>query len=82
MLSCWEHESHKQFLNSSELIQILVYFITLCPGRSCTVHYIIQGIVQGMVVGFLTSKSEKTFQNSHEYLGIILKDKCLVLTLI
>ena len=32
MLYPWKHaESHKQFLNLSELIQILVYFITLCP---------------------------------------------------
>ena len=37
MLSSWEHaESHKQFLNLSELIQILVYFITLCPGWPCS----------------------------------------------
>ena len=36
MLSSWEHaESHKQFSNLSELIQILVYFITLCPGWPC-----------------------------------------------
>ena len=36
MLSPWEHaESHKLFLNLSELIQILVYFITLCPGGPC-----------------------------------------------
>ena len=36
MLSSWEHvESHKLFLNLSEFIQILVYFITLCPGGPC-----------------------------------------------
>ena len=33
MLQPWEHaESHKLFVNLSELIQILVYFITLCLG--------------------------------------------------
>jgi hypothetical protein len=36
MLSCLEHaESYKQFLNSSELIEILVYFITFCGGTPC-----------------------------------------------
>ena len=33
----WKHaESHKLFLNLSKLIQILVYFITLCPDGLCT----------------------------------------------
>ena len=32
------HESHKEFLNLSELIPILVYFITLCPGWPYPVH--------------------------------------------
>ena len=36
MLLTWEQaESHNQFQNSSQLIQILVYFMTLCHGWPC-----------------------------------------------
>ena len=36
-----EHaESHKQFSNSSELIEILVYFITLCNKLKENFHFI------------------------------------------
>ena len=44
MLQPWKHaESNNQFQNSSELIQKLVYFMTLCHGWLCmTYMYVCQ----------------------------------------
>ena len=34
-----EAEGYKQFLNSSEVIEILVHFITLCGGPPCVSNW-------------------------------------------
>ena len=71
MLWSWEHaESHKQFLNSSELIQILVYFQTLWHGTPCSYCCMLTSFLSATLFDFWHRNIRFNLQFSVNFLWI------------